>query len=416
MPNAKTGRSGSQERAIDAMTDHPAQSNALPALTAEDIAALTALRHDLHRHPELSGEEAKTAARIKAALAETGPDEVLTGLGGHGIAALYAGAETGPTVLLRCELDALPIEEHSDADHRSTVAGKGHLCGHDGHMAILMGVARHLSHIRPQKGRVILLFQPAEEDGSGAQKVLETPDFAALSIDYALSLHNMPGMPLGHAALREGPANCASCGLEIRLSGRTAHASQPETGVPPTPAIAALIPALQGLSTPEPDNPADFALATITHIRVGEPAFGVAPGEAALWVTLRSLTDAGMDHLCREAEAAVSQLAEAHGLRASLTYHDHFRACTNDPEATAVLDRALGRLGLARQDDHLPMRASEDFGRFADVSKSAMFLLGSGLDSPALHNPDYDFPDALIPTGTTVFMAALDDLLGLPTP
>ncbi len=416
MPSAKTGRTGSQGRAIDVMTDHPAQNNALPALTPEDIAALTALRHDLHRHPELSGEETETAKRILAALADTGPDEVLSGLGGHGIAALYAGTEDGPTVLLRCELDALPIEEHSAAAHRSSVPGKGHLCGHDGHMAMLMGVARHLSRIRPAKGRVILLFQPAEEDGSGAQKVLEDTNFSALSIDYALSLHNMPGMPLAHVALREGPANCASCGLEIRLSGRTAHASQPETGVPPTPAIAALVPALQDLSRPAPEDPADFALATITHIRVGEPAFGVAPGWATLWVTLRSLTDTGMDHLCREAEAAVAQLAETHGLQASLAYHDHFRACSNDPEATAVLDRAIGRLGLVRQDDHLPMRASEDFGRFADVSKSAMFLLGSGLDSPALHNPDYDFPDSLIPTGTSVFMAAIDDLLGLPTP
>ncbi len=404
------------ERAIDPMTDHPAQSNALPALTDADITALTALRHDLHRHPELSGEEAETAARIKSVLAETGPDDILTGLGGHGIAALYSGAVAGPTVLLRCELDALPIEEKSDADHRSTVPGKGHLCGHDGHMTMLMGVAHHLSRLRPSKGRVILLFQPAEEDGSGAQKVLESPDFTALSIDYALSLHNMPGMPLGHVSLQEGPANCASCGLEIRLSGRTAHASQPETGVPPTPAIAALVPTLQALSNPAPENPADFALATITHIRVGEPAFGVAPGDGTLWVTLRSLTDPGMEHLCREAETAVAHLAETHALQASLAYHDYFRACTNDPDATAVLDRAIRRLGLVREEGHLPMRASEDFGRFADVSKSAMFLLGSGLDSPALHNPDYDFPDSLIPTGTAVFMAALDDLLGLPTP
>ncbi|MBR9842352.1 MAG: amidohydrolase [Rhodobacteraceae bacterium] len=398
------------------MVDHLAQSNALPALTPEDIAALTTLRHDLHRHPELSGQETETAARICAALSGTVPDEVLTGLGGHGIAALYGGTEAGPTVLLRCELDALPIEELSDSAHRSTIPGKGHLCGHDGHMAILMGVARHLSRNRPQKGQVILLFQPAEEDGSGAAKVLEDPNFSALSIDYALSLHNMPGIPLGHVALEEGPANCASCGLEIRLSGRTAHASQPETGTPPTPAIAALISALTALSNPTPEDPTDFALATITHIRVGEPAFGVAPGDGTLWVTLRSLTDAGMDHLCQEAEAAVETLAKAHGLTATLGYHDHFRACRNDPEATAALDRAIRRLGLPKEPGHLPMRASEDFGRFADISKSAMFLLGSGTDSPALHNPDYDFPDALIPIGTSVFMAALDDLLRLPTP
>lgn len=397
------------------MANPVAQSNALPALTDEDIAALVALRHELHRHPELSGQEVETASRIATALGDTRPDQILTGLGGHGVAAFYTSGTDGPTVLLRCELDALPIEELSEAPYRSTIPGKGHLCGHDGHMAMLMGVARHLSRNRPLSGRVILLFQPAEEDGSGAAKVLGDPNFSALSIDYALSLHNMPGIPLGHVALQEGPANCASCGLEIHFSGRTAHASQPETGVSPTSAIAALIPALQALCHPAPDDPADFALATVTHIRLGEPAFGVAPGEGTLWVTLRGLTDAGMERLCQEAEAAVKNLANAHGVKVTLAYQDHFRACTNDPQATAVLDRAIARLGLTKEDGHLPMRASEDFGRFADLSKSAMFLLGSGTETPALHNPDYDFPDALIPVGTSVFMAAIDNLLGLPT-
>lgn len=377
-----------------------------------DIVELTAFRRELHRFPEVSGEEAATAQRVETALGETSPDQIVTGLGGHGVAAVYNGITAGPTVLVRCELDALPIEEHSSAAHRSTIPGKGHLCGHDGHSATLMGLARMLGRARPARGRVVLMFQPAEEDGSGAAKVLADPAFAPLTPDWALSLHNMPGMPLGQAALAAGPMNCASRGALIRLHGRTAHASMPETGQSPAPALARLIPALTALGQGRDPRDEGFRLVTVTHARLGEPAFGIAPGEAELWVTLRTTRDADMAALVTAAEALVAEAATGAQLTHEISYQDVFHACENDVEATAVLARALDAEGVAWDSGTLPMRASEDFGRFGAVSKSAMFLLGAGETTPALHNPDYDFPDDLIPIGARIFAAAVGELLG----
>ena len=157
------------------------------------------LRHELHRHPEVSGFEAETAARIFRFFEPLQPDEVLRGLGGHGAAFVFSGAEPGPTVLLRCELDGLPIRELSQAAHCSTVDGRSHACGHDGHMAILASVGETLSTARPPKGRVVLLFQPAEENGGGAEAVIRDTRFPKIRPDFVFALHNLPGFPLGQA-------------------------------------------------------------------------------------------------------------------------------------------------------------------------------------------------------------------------
>jgi len=384
----------------------------LPRLGNADIAELTDWRHELHRHPELSGQEAETARRVEAVLRATGPDRIVTGLGGHGVAALYEGGEPGPRVLLRCELDALPIEELSDASHRSTVPGKGHLCGHDGHMAMLAAMARLLGRTRPAHGSVVLMFQPAEEDGSGAAKVVADPGFAELQPDFSFAIHNMPGMPLGHVALTDGPSACASRGMRLRLTGKTAHASQPETGLSPMSALASLMPALTALSQGSPLDDPEFALATVTHARMGEPAFGIAPGEAELYVTLRSLTDDRMERLVADAENLVQNAAEIAQLGAEIAYEDIFVTTTSDPEAVALATRALDRLELPYGRGPLPMRASEDFGQFGAGSSLAFLLLGAGEDRPALHNPDYDFPDDLIATGAAIFTAIVDEILG----
>ncbi|NBN63307.1 amidohydrolase [Pannonibacter tanglangensis] len=381
-------------------------------LPAEDLPRLVALRHALHQHPEVSGEERETARRVADFLRDHArPDALLTGLGGHGVAAVYAGAAPGETLLLRCELDALPIEEHSTAAHRSRIPGKGHLCGHDGHATILTAVATALARARPACGRVVLLFQPAEEDGSGAAAVIADPAFAPLRPDMALSLHNMPGLALGHAELKAGPVNCASRGLRLQLTGRTAHASQPETGVSPMQAVATLMPALTALSC---GTQADqgFRLVTVTHARLGEPAFGIAPGAAEIWVTLRTLTDAGMADLCASAEGLARQVAEQAGLGLAMTWHDIFHHCENAPEAVAVLAAALDAEGIPWSAGSLPMRASEDFGRFGALCPSAMVFLGAGETRPALHNPDYDFPDALIAPAANLLLRAVRQRFG----
>ncbi len=389
----------------------PERTSAQAVLTNSDIAELTDWRRELHKFPELSGEEAKTAERVAAMLKKARPDNLVTGLGGHGVAAIFDGKEVGPSVLFRCELDGLPIQElNPDLPHVSQVPGKGHLCGHDGHMTILAATARWMGRNRPDKGRVILLFQPAEEDGSGAQKVLDDPRFEGIRPDYSLSLHNFPGLPLGHAVISDGPMNCASRGMKITLRGRTSHASQPEMGVSPSLAIASLIQEFSRLGNSTDAADPDFSLVTVTHARLGEPAFGVAPGYSELWITLRTQKDARMEQLAKTAQELVEKSAAAFGLEHEISLHDVFHHCENDSEANGILRDALRAEGIPLGAVELPMRGSEDFGRFGSCSKSAMFLLGSGTDMASLHNPDFDFPDDLIPIGARVFIRVVRNL------
>lgn len=382
-------------------------------LIDRELEALTAFRRDLHRRPEVSGEERETAETVVKALAETKPDAVMTGLGGHGVAAIYEGREPGRTVMVRAELDGLPIEEISEISHRSEIKGKGHLCGHDGHMTILTALAKGLGRERPVRGRAILMFQPAEENGAGAAAVLADPKFAAIKPDLVFALHNFPGIGFGHAALRSGPVNCASRGMRISLSGKTAHASTPEDGIAPTFAVAAL---LSGLTALGNNGPIDdtYTLVTVTHARLGEAAFGISPGYAEIWATLRTLTDERMSDLVARAEALVAREAEAAGLKVTIGYEDVFHQCSNAEATVTALERAMDEEGVSHDKGEgvLPMKGSEDFGLFGRVAPAAMFFLGAGENHARLHNPDYDFPDDLIGIGARVFMRAIRNELG----
>ncbi|TMV91080.1 amidohydrolase [Thioclava sp. BHET1] len=380
-------------------------------LTSSDIAELTALRRDLHRRPDLSGREAATAEVILAALRALSPNLVLTGLGGHGLAALFDSGTPGPTVLFRAELDGLPIPERSDNAWRSQIDGAGHLCGHDGHMAMLLGLGRVLSRKPPATGRVALLFQPAEEIGTGARAVVDDPAFARIAPDFAFAIHNLPGLPLGHVATRTGLMNCASMGLAIHLEGKTAHAAMPQDGVSPGPAVAALINALPALG---PGGVLDdrFRLATLTHAQLGAPTFGVAPGAGLVHVTLRAARDAALADLEVQARALAAREAERFGLQLRIETCDPFAASINAAEAVEIARSALDHLKIPHSETGLPMYASEDFGLFGRDAVSAMLCLGAGETQPALHNPDYDFPDALIPVGVAIFAQIARDILG----
>ena len=380
-------------------------------LTNRDLIELTEWRRKLHRQPEISNEEEKTAGEVVAFLADTGPDKVLTGLGGHGVAAVYDSGQAGPTVLFRSELDALPIEELSGVAHASQVPGKSHMCGHDGHTAILAALGRQFGRDRPARGRVVLMFQPAEETGNGAAGVVADPRFGEIAPDFAFSLHNLPGVPFGEVRLKAGTVNCASRGMRIVLEGKTAHSSMPETGISPMQAVSELMPALPALGRGTFADE-DFGMVTVTHCAMGEAVFGIAPGHAEVWATLRTRRDERMAELVADAEALASKIGSKHGLSARFDYHEIFVASVNAPDAVEHLNRALDEEGVARSEDTLPMRASEDFGIFGHSAKSAMFFLGAGEKYPSLHNPDYDFPDDLIPIGSRIFMRAARNLLG----
>lgn len=379
-------------------------------LTNRDIKELTAFRRALHQNPEVSGEEAETARRITEALEALAPSQILTGLGGHGVAAVFDSGAPGPTVLFRAELDALPIQEINNIPWASQIAGKSHVCGHDGHMTMLLALGRLLVRQPVAKGRVVLMFQPAEEDGSGARAVVADPAFAQIAPDWAFAIHVEPGRPFGHVASCAGLINCASLGLKITFTGKTAHAATPEDGTSPALAVAALLPQLDDLGHGGTLDDS-FKLVTLTHVNIGAPTFGIAPADAVIYATLRTADDAGITALEEAARTLAAEAAKAHGLKLAFEVHDHFAASINDTEAYEVAVKAMDTLGISHSREGVPMRASEDFGVFGWGAKAAMLCLGPGEGYAALHNPDYDFPDDLIPLGSALFARIAHDLL-----
>lgn len=360
---------------------------------------IVGLRHALHQRPELPGQERETARQIVGFLSALHPEALYTELGGTGVAALFAGKAPGPTLLLRAELDALPIRELTPGPYRSLRPEVSHACGHDGHMAILAAVGRQLAARRPARGRVVLLFQPAEETGSGAAAVLGDPRFAALAPDFVFALHNLPGFPLGQVLVRDGAFAAASRGATIALAGATAHAAQPETGRSPALAMARIIEGLARL--PAEVAGGGFALATVVGAQLGKRAFGTAPGAAEIWATLRSETDQGMDRVVAYTEGLAAEQAARYGLDWSLDYDDIFAATENSPIANEVVRGCSGEGGVVEL--AAPFRWSEDFGRFTAIAPGALFGLGAGAGVPELHNGDYDFPDELIGPATMIF-------------
>ncbi|WP_342025458.1 amidohydrolase [Jannaschia faecimaris] len=374
---------------------------------------MTALRHELHSHPEISAEESATAQRMINELTALGADRIWSNLGGYGVAAEFKGLAPGPTVLFRCELDGLPIRELSALPYKSRIEGRGHLCGHDGHMACMLGVAMCLVP-RPASGRIILLFQPAEETGAGAKAVIEDERWPYIRPDYAFAYHNVPGRPLGEIGLRPGPGNCASRGMQILFEGKSSHAAAPEDGVSPTSAMAGLMTSLPQLSHGTVGED-DFALSTVTHANLGKPTFGIAPADGELRVTLRTMRNERMESLIADALAHIERIKGS--LKLEVHWHDVFRSVINDPDATAIARDVAQALGFVVHEMDLPMRWSEDFGRIGDDgAKATMLYIGSGELQPQLHNPDYDFPDALLPIVVHQFCGIVDRLLGPTKP
>jgi len=372
---------------------------------------LVKLRRALHAGAELSDEEEATAAQVEEFLRRYQPDELLTGLGGHGLAAVFGGAAPGPTVMFRAELDALPIDEGRALDHAAIREGVSHKCGHDGHMSMLAGLAPLLQRERPLTGRVVLLFQPAEETGRGALRVLGDERFAALAPDWIFALHNLPGYPLGQLVLRRGVFAATSKGLVVELNGTSAHAAEPHLARSPALAMAQLIEALATL----PQNAVALhsaAKVTTVYARLGDVAFGTTPGKATVMATLRAYHDSVMQELSRRCVHLIAGLGATWGVETEAFWTEAFPATDNADEAIDLLEEVAGALGIERVWMEHPAPFSEDFGHLTALHRGALFGLGAGEAHPALHHPDYDFPDELLGVGTRLMWALLQRLLG----
>lgn len=374
------------------------------------IEELTQLRQTLHQHPELSGEEAQTAQKIRQFISRYGPNEIVSDLGGYGIAAIYQGSQPGPTVMIRADLDALPIQEIGHLPHHSQTPNRAHLCGHDGHMTMVAGLAAWLHQNPLPKGRVVLLFQPAEETGAGAIQVIQSPRFQEIQPDYVFALHNLPHYPLGQVILCQTGFAAASTGIIIRLIGEPSHAAHPEHGKSPALPMAELITDITRL--PQTHSFQDFVLTTVVYARLGEVAFGTAPGEAEIMATLRCYQDEDMDTLTRSVESMAQAVATRSGLNVNISYTETFPATRNHSDATAIVQQAAIDCSYDHHITSTPFRWSEDFGYFTRLCPGAMFGLGAGVNQPQLHNANYDFPDALIPYGVNLFAKIIEALLG----
>ncbi len=375
-----------------------------------EIEKLSELRRQLHQHPELSGKETDTVRTISTLFQTLLPDEIISDLGGNGAAFIFNGKHTGPVLLFRSELDALPIKEINTFDYRSAREGIAHKCGHDGHMTILIGLAQKIAVDRDFSGRIIFLFQPAEETGEGARQVLDDKQFEKLQPDYVFALHNLPGFNKNSIIIRKGVFTAASKGMVIKLQGKTSHAAEPEKGINPAMAVSAILEGL--INLPAKKGPfEDFTLITIVHVKLGEIAFGTSAGYAEIRATLRSYSNQDMEKLTRLAEELVRNTGKKEGIIPEISYQEEFPACENHSYAVNVITEEARKLGLKTETIAMPFKWSEDFGWFLQQYPGAIFGLGAGKEHAALHNPDYDFPDEIIPAGIDMFFGIVKRLM-----
>lgn len=363
------------------------------------------LRQKLHQHAETAHQEKQTAKIICDFIKKTKPDDLEKNIGGHGILVTYKSNKKGKTLLFRAELDALPIPETNDISYRSINENNGHKCGHDGHMAILCGLALQLEK-RNFSGKVYLLFQPAEETGEGAQKMLKDERMQDLNVDYGFALHNLPEFKKGQLILKANTFAAASTGIVFRLKGKPSHASHPKDGINPTLAATQIIQLFY--EVPQMHTAIDeTALITPIGTRIGQKAFGTSASEGELYATIRAFSSKTLKNISEILIAKAKAIAEAHQLEFESSYTERFEAVENDDKAYQLLKSATSRMDQQEVNKVFPW--SEDFGQFSRQFPSCFFGLGAGKSHAQLHNEDYDFPDEIIKNGVKAFYAIIQN-------
>ena len=368
------------------------------------------LRKELHQYPELSGKEIQTAQRLKTFIAKHNPTRIVDNLGGHGLAAIYEFAKKGPAVMIRCELDALPITENNDFIHQSVTPGIAHKCGHDGHMAIVAGLVFWIKKQRFSAGKIILLFQPAEETGQGAFNVLQDRSFEAMRPDYIFALHNIPGEQLHKIIWTPKGFSATVQSVIVHLKGKQCHASEPENGINPALGISEIIQAFSGLNEAKQSSD-NFAILTPIHINMGQKSYGVSAGIGEIHYTLRTWSTDYMHQLKDKINTLLSGICKKHRLTFTTDWLEYFPAAVNNSLCNDLVKKAADHNNFELVERDFPFKFGEDFGWFAQKYPAAMFGVGAGIKSPALHHSDYDFPEELIPTGMRMFQSIISRIL-----
>lgn len=358
------------------------------------------LRHKFHQYPELSNKEFKTAELINKFMQENSPDKEYR-VGSTGRLFVYESGINGPVTVFRADMDALPIQETGDVVYKSTVNGVGHMCGHDGHMSILLGLAKHISTVRPQSGTVALLFQPAEECEQGAADVVAEHVFKALVPDMIFGIHNIPGFVKNSVIVKQNTFAAASKGMVIKLFGKTSHAAEPEKGINPAQAISEIVSDFNHLCA-SCMMFEDMVNLTVVNIQLGEIAFGTSPGYGEIRVTLRAYRNGDMKILTNECEDIISVVCEKERLRSKVYYVEDFPATVNNDSCNKLIINSAKDNNFKVVTLEQPNSWSEDFGYYTNVYKGGFFGIGAGINHAALHNSDYDFPDEIIETGISM--------------
>lgn len=368
------------------------------------------LRKELHRNPELSSFEYGTAKRIRRFIEKHNPTDILENIGGTGLVAIYKYQKKGKSITIRCELDALPIQEENEFKHQSKKEGISHKCGHDGHMAIVSGLIFWLKNQSFNSGEIILLFQPAEENGKGANRVLKDERFKSLKTDYVFALHNIPKEPLNGIILIDKRFSAEVQSFIVSVKGKKSHASEPENGINPALGLSNIITTLSKLEVVKPEDK-NFTLMTPVHINMGQIAYGISPANGELHYTVRTWNRKNMSALRVQINEIIQQICQIHKLQYEIVWLEYFPAAANDIESNNFIEKAAKENNYKISERPYPFKFGEDFGWFSREYKTAMFGLGAGLDTPALHNAAYDFPDEIIETGITMFKSIISNIM-----
>jgi len=381
-----------------------------------DAASLSALRRDIHAHPELCFEELRTSGLVAQALKSWGI-EVHRGLGQTGVVGVIRQGQSRRAIGLRADMDALPMTEHNQFEHASRHPGKMHACGHDGHTAMLLAAAKHLSQQREFDGTVYLIFQPAEEGGGGAREMIKDGLFERFPMDAIFGMHNWPGIPVGQFGICDGPCMASSNEFRITLTGKGSHAALPHTGVDPVVAACQMVQAFQTVITRN-KKPLDAAVISVTMIHAGE-ATNVVPDHCVIQGTVRTFSVGVLDLIEHRMRDIAHHSGAAFGVSVDFEFRRNYPPTVNhSAEVEVVREVMRDVVGPEQTIAYEPTMGAEDFSFFLQEKPGAYFFIGNGdgahrhsyseaghgLGPCTLHNPHYDFNDDLIPLGATLWV------------
>jgi hippurate hydrolase len=382
---------------------------------AQNIDDMTAWRRDIHAHPETAFEEVRTAEVVARKLESWGI-EVHRGLATTGVIGTLTGTrDNGRAIGLRADLDALDMEEKNDFAHRSTITGKMHGCGHDGHTSMLLGAAKYLAETRNFDGTVHFIFQPAEENEGGGRVMVEEGLFEKFPVDGVYGLHNTPGLPVGKIAMRAGPAMAAFDIFEIVITGRGTHGAMPHLGNDPVVIAAQVVTALQTIVSRATD-PLEGAVVSVTQIHAGD-TWNVIPDDVVIRGTARSFKQEIHDRLEPQIRRITEGVCAAFGARMTLRYERRYPAVVNTDAETDLASRVAARVvGEENVDPSAaPKMASEDFAFMLNARPGCYIWLGNGGDGElggcAVHNPYYDFNDNILALGASYWATLVETAL-----